>query len=397
MADKESGAFVLRERAFQENTGRGPLSVLQANEYDFNKTTYPERGLGTEIPSYVIFYINLPMVSKYEKTENLVENAFSVSDQNVNRSRKGQYAIEDPILTGGTLAVQRGLGAVAAAGGRGNLQNAIPTNREQLGRTAAKGVQQAATGAAVAGLASTIEKKPKVQRIKEAIAIYMPDTVFHTYSHSYNEESLTEAMGEIGMAQRGVNSLSEGVSELSFNPLTGFGVPAAASTAYNAGGAEQLGKLAQTTGQVGGAFTSFALRSINKALNPQTELIYKSTGNRSFVYDFKFVPKTLRESQKIRDIIFLFRRYAAPDLAAEGDGGAYFIPPGQFDIQYYFKNEENKYIGRISTCVLENIDVNYSPLGQYSTFIDGAPVEVNLQLRFKEVDIITRDMVDAGF
>ena len=63
-----------------------------------------------------------------------------------------------------------------------------------------------------------------------------------------------------------------------------------------------------------------------------------------------------------------------------------------------FKNEENRFIGKISTCALENIDVNYSSAGPFATFDDGAPVEIALQLRFIEVDTITKEAYedDAG-
>jgi hypothetical protein len=205
----------------------------------------------------------------------------------------------------------------------------------------------------------------------------------------------------MGKAQRAGSAISGAVDQLSLNPFSGFGIGDAIGSLVNGesgGGIEAAGGIAEKTGLVGPGFTDFMLRNQGLALNPQVELIFRGSSNRTFMFDFKFQPKNKKETQVIKDIIFLFKRYSAPGLAGGSNvPGAYFTTPGQFDIQYYFKNAENKNIGRISTCVLEGIDVNYSSSGQFATFDDGAPVEINVMLRFKEVDILTRDMIDAGF
>jgi hypothetical protein len=141
-------------------------------------------------------------------------------------------------------------------------------------------------------------------------------------------------------------------------------------------------------------FTDLLLRDLGKALNPQIEMVYKRTQNRSFVFDFRMQPRSNQESVNIKNIIKQFKRFAAPSLS--DPTGAYFNIPGQFDIEFMFKDSENKFIGKISTCVLENIDVNYSSAGPFATFDDGAPVEINLQLRFREVDTLTRELFDQG-
>ena len=365
-----ANAFEARTNMLSKETGRGPLAPLEGNTYDFKRTTYPLEGMGTEVPSYIIFYINLPDTAKYTGgAENIVKDATSTSNQNVDLSRGGNASVGLGSAAG--VGVQDQAVQIAARAATPNvaLGDILPS-MEQLGGA----VRVAAAGTAVAALARKVEKKPKTLRIKEAIAIYMPDTVMHTYSHDYDRASMTDAMGRLGEGQRALSVMdSEG-----------------------AGGTEVMAKAAVATGQVGKSFTDFALRSKARTVNPQIEMMYRGSQNRSFILEFRFQPRNEKERDAIQDIIFLFRRYAAPDLAEDGYG-SYFIPPGEFDIQYYFKNEENKYIGRISTCVLQNIDVNYASAGQWATFADGQPVEILVTLRFAEVDIITRGMVDAGF
>jgi hypothetical protein len=403
--ESPKGAFALREKnEFTEASGAGPLNVLTKSKYDFKKTQYPMEGLGTSVPSYVIFYVNLPIASKFAvESENLVENAFSISDQNIQKSR-GRNEIstlgESAMATAAAGAMSL-LGSAAGLAQEGQIGSVIDDPAKygrNVGATAA--IKTGVTGV-ISGLTRNMQKKPKMQRIAEAIAIYMPDTVFHTYNHDYDAQSLTAALGDMGKAQRGGAALSNAAGKLSFNPLNGFGIVDALdslSSPDSGGGTEALGNLAEKTGVVGPGFTDFMLRNQGLALNPQVELIFKGSSNRTFNFEFKFQPKNQKETQVIKDIIFLFKRYSAPGLAGGANiPGAYFTPPGQFDIQYYFKNAENKNIGRISTCVLEGVDVNYSSSGQFATFDDGAPVEISLMLRFKEVDILTRDMIDAGF
>ena len=388
-----SGPFAIKSQ-HEFTVGAGPLNVLTESPYDFKKTQYPAEGLGSTVPSYVVFYVNLPDSAKFKLTgENYVENAFSISDQNIQNSRGATNpklvsgGLGNAALTGAAVAGISIARDVAGTIRSGQLVNSAETAGEKLGSAAIRGV----AGGFIAGFAQNIDKKPKMQRIKEAIAIYMPDTVMHTYSHDYDVQSLTSAMGDVGKAQRAGSGTIEAVKNA-------FSSKDAVNPQASAGFTEFAADTAQETGLVGAGFTDFALRSKGLALNPQVELLFKGTANRGFIFDFKFQPKNKKEAETINNIIFIFRRYAAPTLSATvTDPGAYFIPPGQFDIQYYFKNQENKFIGRISTCVLENIDINYSSAGQYATFNDGSPIEINMQLRFKEVDIITRNMIDQGF
>ena len=63
-------------------------------------------------------------------------------------------------------------------------------------------------------------------------------------------------------------------------------------------------------------------------------------------------------------------------------------------------NQENNYLHKISTCYLENMDISYggSKYVTYDGNADGAPpVETNITLMFKEIELITRERVEEGF
>ena len=67
-----------------------------------------------------------------------------------------------------------------------------------------------------------------------------------------------------------------------------------------------------------------------------------------------------------------------------------------------FRGEENEWLNKISTCVLVNMDVNYTP-NQYQTFRPhknrkGAPpTEIDMKLDFMETEIITKRKINQGF
>ena len=71
-----------------------------------------------------------------------------------------------------------------------------------------------------------------------------------------------------------------------------------------------------------------------------------------------------------------------------------------FLIQYMYLQNSNHFLHHISTCVLENMNVSYGG-EKYKTLEaidDGAPpVETQITLNFKEMELITRERVHEGF
>lgn len=363
------------------------LNKLEENKYNFNRLTYPSTGIATaQIPNYVIFYINVPEGAKYIKnssTAAVVEGGESNSDKL--RSRTGEASFVNN-LRGANDVV---LGVLSAASGQSAKQVAFDIG----------------AGIAISETFNDIGKRPKLNRIQSAIALYMPDTVFQTYGHDYDAISATQALGNLGIAQRGGADVTKAFSGVTVAQLAGDLISGNVPFESNIralgnldAGKEFLGRLAEATGVVGPGFADLTLKSQGVALNPQIEMVYRQTRNRSFVFDFKLQPRSSKESRNIKNIIREFKRYAAPSLANKS---YYYTIPAQFDIEFKFYNpydgvnEENRYIGKISTCVLENIDVNYSSAGPFATFDDGSPVEIGLQLRFIEVDILTKEAFEG--
>jgi hypothetical protein len=126
-------------------------------------------------------------------------------------------------------------------------------------------------------------------------------------------------------------------------------------------------------------------------------MIYSNPDFRQFVMDFRLVPRNQAESGTILSIIKNLKFYAAPQIPRE-TGGRYFIPPAQFEIEFYdANNSRNQFLFRTKKCVLEDVSIDYTENGVFTTFYDGAPVAIRLSLKFRETVFIDREAIQEGF
>ena len=142
----------------------------------------------------------------------------------------------------------------------------------------------------------------------------------------------------------------------------------------------------------------FFNRSTGMSVNPNMELAFKSVPFRPFTFEYKFAPKNKRELDSVHKIIQLFRFHMSPALIGTTQ---YFAAPSQFQLTYMYKEKENNYIPKIAKCVLENIEVDYSPGDKFTTLKpDGqgaSPQLINVQMQFKEMSIITKETIAEGY
>jgi hypothetical protein len=139
--------------------------------------------------------------------------------------------------------------------------------------------------------------------------------------------------------------------------------------------------------------------------NPMLELIYTSPSFRTFQFVFNLTPRDEKEALEVQRILERLRFHQAPEIKSD-TGGYFLIPPSEFDIKFYYAGKENPNIPSISTCVLDSIDINYTPNG-FSSFEvpgenepslgrTGMPVSIQLTLGFKETQILTKDDFTSG-
>lgn len=275
-------------------------------------------------------------------------------------------------------------------------------------------------GGVVKNIQSTL--KPPISDIASTITLYMPDTLNMQYSASYQEFSLTDALGTKGrIAQTAMDAFDSAKS-------SGGWKDSAKNLATGAAGVEVAGKLLDKKAGTSGA-SDILLKSTGQAVNPQLQLLFKGVALRTFQLDFIFTPKSKYEAESVKKIIDTLTLHFHPELvgAAKGNEGQYFVMPSIFNIDFKFSGsdgtldsvlnsvlgnlgvvgaalapllpgsagKENKNLFKVGECVLESINVDYAPNG-WTAHTDGAPVQTKLTLQFKEMDIVHRQRLING-
>ena len=208
----------------------------------------------------------------------------------------------------------------------------------------------------------------------------MPSGLIFNSQNKYEEISMTTLAGKVG---QGAAALATGVA----SRFISGSLDAAQNAARGVFGA------AGAAGAALGRVSSIA----GYPINPRVEVLYSHTDLRTFRFEVLMAPRNEKESMSLEAIIKTLRFHSAAELDSNTLGFT-FIPPAEFDITFYNKGYENIHMPRINTCVLNVIEVDYSPAGgTYSTFSNGHPVAVRLSLGFTEVEPLHKTRIVQGF
>ena len=119
---------------------------------------------------------------------------------------------------------------------------------------------------------------------------------------------------------------------------------------------------------------------------------FEGIERRSFSFQFRLLPTSPEEAQKIEEIVTAFRYHSMPEIEGNQSSSRTMIMPSTFDIEY----KPNRHLHRIATSVLESVEVSYG--GERTQFFtDDQPVETSISLTFKELGIITKNQIAQGF
>lgn len=360
----DDGAFTtddLKPRRF--NNAGGSAGGLN---YNVNTFTYPEKTAGTpDLQHYMVFFINLRGKSKYVKKYKSVP--VSTNGQNT-------------LSAGGK--VEAGTDVIGAVAGLG-VGKLIS---KAAGLTGIKKVITA-VGSAGAGIgaADTINdslqffKPDQSRRINRAIMLAVNQAPDARYGITYEGTELGSLVGYLAGGSSAADLLQgQQTRELIMTAaLTAASLPGAVADLFGAKA----------------DFNAALQAGTAQAPNPFREQIFRNVQNREFTFKYKFLPRSASEAQAVRNIIKEFKLNMHPEIST---GGLFYVYPSTFDIAYYFNGTENSNINKISTCVLEDLAVDYGGQG-FNTFNDGMPTEVNLSLKFRELEVLTRERIEKGY
>jgi hypothetical protein len=325
--------------------------------------------------SYIVFYINVTEESRVSKRGGeIIVGTVDRADQNTLQNGVGggnlenfvDVATDGAAITGAALALPGSVGGASSAlFGPGKASARFGRAFGELTKGIASGAAVgAATGFIQTGALSEalgiagIRASTKINRLKTAIAMHVPQNYVVGYRVNYADEELGALFGNAAAAARG----------------------------QNVSGAQ-----AAILGLASRSDAMPALSALTRsAINPRREQLFRSVDNRRFTFEYQFAPRSEGEARNIRRIINTFKYHMHPEYLDDSSRLAYLFP-SEFDIVHMFKNQESQMMNKISTCVLAEMTVNYSPNGQFSTHGDGMPTQINVQMTFIELETLTKD------
>ena len=237
-----------------------------------------------------------------------------------------------------------------------------------------------------------VDRKPTT-RLDTAIALYMPPTINVSYTANYTDTEIGALGAKIsdslqkGTAKDVIKDLMSDETKDEVVDATTKALLAVAGGIPGAQGARELFEM-----QKGFIMTN------------RMELAFKGLPKRGFQYTFKMIPKSEEEANEIKHIVDAFKINMLPEGMSVNDKSGFtgkrLKIPNTFDIKYMYVGKENEYLHKISTCVLESMNVSYG--GDRFKAFDGnskgaPPVETTMTLNFKEMELITKQRAQEGF
>ena len=150
----------------------------------------------------------------------------------------------------------------------------------------------------------------------------------------------------------------------------------------------------QAVGALGGnvSGSSIVARATGQVFNPNLELLFNGVNLRVFPFTFEFFPRNREEGEEVRQILRLLKYSMVP---SRGDQGIFIKAPYVFQLEYMKGRHPHPFLNRFQPMALTNMSVNYTGSNNYSTFYDGTPTHIRLELLFKELNPVYKDDYDA--
>ena len=277
----------------------------------------------------------------------------------------------------------------------GDSSNLVSTTADsQLEFTTGSGKDKATDPNPSFALQTGTQSNRKKKVIKSIINLPIPRNVTDSQGVQYGESGLNplEATGLSAVAggvdpTGSVQALKNAFSKLA----SGAGEVLADSEVQGAIGAAVAGT---AIGALGGNISADQLisRATGQILNPNLELLFNGVGIRTFPFSFQFFPRNRSEGQVVMDIIRTLKMEMAPTRTVESEAKGIFIKsPSIFHLKYKKGNSPHPFLNRFKPAVLSDMKVNYTAAGSHSTFYDGTPTHIQVDMQFKELNPIFRE------
>ena len=135
---------------------------------------------------------------------------------------------------------------------------------------------------------------------------------------------------------------------------------------------------------------SVVSRTTGQIINPNVELLFNGVQLRGgFNFAFDLMPRSESEAIQIKLILRAFKQNMLPKKSSEN--GFFISAPKVFRIYYMKGGEYHPFLNKFKICALTNMSVDYTGSGQYSSYYDGTPIHMVMNLQFQELSPIYAD------
>ena len=359
-----------------------PKAYNRENKYVVDGLQYPSDLMGLETnpntgyaqsnygSNYVIFYINVNNESKM--LENDATATVDIGDnERVAKQLAGRNYTQEQVVAA-QAATGAGLGTLLGSGGGGGVAGAVIT-----------GV--GASTVAMNTKNSTFSRPMK--RLKTAIALHVPNQLSVRYGAGWSEEETFAMQALINGGKEGARAMEEAGKALA------NGKTDEAKSAI-VGGAKSISSIVANVALSKGPNAGAMSAMTGLAPNPMKEQVFKGVDFRTFTMEYQFAPRSYEESNNVKNIIQAFKYHMHPEF--KDANNFLYLYPSEFDIEYYHGGQENLNIHRHTSCVLTELNINYTPNGNFSTFVEGRPTQINVSMTFKELTVLTKELIAQG-
>ena len=246
---------------------------------------------------------------------------------------------------------------------------------------------------------------PYKRKLGAGIKLPMPNNMTDGNPRNWGEQSMDA--GQMGAVQ----NVSKNVITSFFGDFGGFGrtmtklsMQGEMLTQESTRGMSLSNKIAQLASESGfGDVSSEQIlsRSVGVVVNSNTELLFAGVSLRSFEYQWLMSPRNRLEAANVRMIIRAFKQWSAPKKIRKIDNGelsnvgkaggpSFFLgTPNIFRLRFVTGGNRNILgVNKFKPCALQNVDINYTPEGQWMAYENGMPISVMMTLRFAELEPI---------
>ena len=242
------------------------------------------------------------------------------------------------------------------------------------------------------------------QDIQYYIELPIPQDINDTQSVTWGEDTINMfELAGLAVAKKFVNSpadaLGGGLDIAQAALGAGIQIPGLNASTQEAFKAAIGGKAISALGS-NVSPKSVISRATGQVLNSNLELLFQGVNLRSFPFSVTFSPRSATEGVLVRDIIRSLKKSMSAKAGEDSYNGAsasgiMIASPDVFLLEYRSRGKTHPFLNSFKTCALTGMSVNYTNSGTYATYKNSTPVNIRLDMTFKELNPIYAEDYDT--